>query len=82
MPVSIKKMEKEGESVKTRDVQGKILEIAKLNKDVWISSKQIDEVTEFRRQSINQAIRSLVDKNEVDQKKEGDYNMNYIRWKS
>jgi len=81
MPVSIEKMEREGESVKSRDVQGKILEIVKLNDGDWISSKQIEEVTGFRRQSINQAIRSLVDKNEVDQKQEGDYNMNYIRWK-
>jgi len=57
------------ESVTRNDVKGTIKKIVKAN-DKWITAAQLEDVTDFRRQSINQAIRSLKDDDEVKVKKE------------
>lgn len=63
------------------DVKGTIEYIVNNNPKEWISSRQIENITGFWRQSINCAIRSLKDEDKINVKKvkEKSYKMYYIK---
>ena len=62
------------------DVRGKIMEIVNAYPEKWISSREIEKITGFWRQSINYAIRTLQEEGEIKVKRvpEKSYEMNYI----
>ncbi|MFW6121319.1 MAG: MarR family transcriptional regulator [Petrotogales bacterium] len=69
MPMPIEDFEKKAEKRAKNDVQGRIINILKANKGEWLTAAQIEDATDIRRQSINQAIRSLVRKDEIEREK-------------
>lgn len=82
MPVKIEELIEHGQPVEDPDVQGTVFKLIKHNEGDWITSREIEEVTKFRRQSINQAIRSLVKKGDIERKIEEveGFSMNKVRY--
>lgn len=61
MPITVDEFKK-GVQPNKRNVQGRILAVLSENQQLAFSSKELEEITGARRESINQALRALEDK--------------------
>ncbi len=62
LPIPSDRFKREGKPPQRREVQKTILKWLEANPDQAFSSKELEDIVETRRESINQALRTLEDK--------------------
>ena len=65
MPISEKDFNEKGRSPKKRRIQERIIEVLSKNPNHAFSSIELEEICKARRESINQALRSLEQKGKI-----------------